>query len=140
MPIVSSRAIEGSAHSEYSQVVSASFFAATSLLVCGFSSGIFALYEMPAFSNIHSLSISQQKVLHPAPSSRTRHSTRRCCVAWLGAARVAIRRRPCDRRLRDMDICGTMVRCAGLPTTDCGPAGRHGGDQLERRLVGVRER
>jgi len=47
---------------DHAKVISASFFAATSLLVCGFSSGIFALYEMPDFTNIHSLSISQQKV------------------------------------------------------------------------------
>jgi len=34
----------------------------SNLLVVGFSTGIFGLWEMPGFSNIHTLSISQEKI------------------------------------------------------------------------------
>jgi periodic tryptophan protein 2 len=40
----------------------AAFHQPSGLLVVGFSTGIFGLYEMPAFSNIHTLSISTQKI------------------------------------------------------------------------------
>ncbi|KAF4584923.1 hypothetical protein EYR40_001749 [Pleurotus pulmonarius] len=44
------------------KVVCATFHPASSLLVVGFSTGIFGLWEMPDFSNIHTLSISQEKI------------------------------------------------------------------------------
>nr|ASF90255.1 hypothetical protein SPAR04681 [Bartheletia paradoxa] len=44
------------------KVVCATFHPATSMLVVGFSSGVFGLWEMPNFSNVHTLSISQEKI------------------------------------------------------------------------------
>ncbi|KAF6744166.1 WD40-repeat-containing domain protein [Ephemerocybe angulata] len=44
------------------KVVCTTFHAAANLLVVGFSTGIFGLWEMPSFSNIHTLSISQEKI------------------------------------------------------------------------------
>lgn len=44
------------------KVVSTTFHAASNLLIVGFSTGIFGLWEMPAFTNIHTLSISQEKI------------------------------------------------------------------------------
>ncbi|KAJ7682953.1 WD40-repeat-containing domain protein [Mycena rosella] len=44
------------------KVVCTTFHAPSNLLVVGFSTGIFGLWEMPAFSNIHTLSISQEKI------------------------------------------------------------------------------
>ncbi|KAF4618632.1 hypothetical protein D9613_010107 [Agrocybe pediades] len=44
------------------KVVCTTFHAASNLLVVGFSNGIFGLWEMPAFTNIHTLSISQEKI------------------------------------------------------------------------------
>ncbi|KAJ2068823.1 U3 snoRNP protein, partial [Coemansia sp. S142-1] len=44
------------------RVQSASFNAATSLLVLGFASGVFGIWEMPEFNKIHSLSISRKKI------------------------------------------------------------------------------
>lgn len=35
---------------------------ASGVLVVGFSNGVFALYEMPDFNNIHSLSVSQSRI------------------------------------------------------------------------------
>ncbi|KAJ3185825.1 hypothetical protein HDU85_001194 [Gaertneriomyces sp. JEL0708] len=46
----------------HAKVVSASFFAKTGLLVVGFTSGVFGLWELPDFTNIHTLSISQKKI------------------------------------------------------------------------------
>ncbi|KAI9723019.1 MAG: hypothetical protein M1812_001468 [Candelaria pacifica] len=40
----------------------ASFHAESNLLVVGFSTGIFGLYELPEFSTIHTLSISQKDI------------------------------------------------------------------------------
>lgn len=40
----------------------ADFHAETNLLVVGFSNGLFGLYEMPDFNNIHKLSISQNDI------------------------------------------------------------------------------
>jgi periodic tryptophan protein 2 len=45
-----------------SKVVCTTFHPLSNLLVVGFSTGIFGLWEMPAFSNIHTLSISQEKI------------------------------------------------------------------------------
>ncbi|PWZ02194.1 putative periodic tryptophan protein PWP2 [Testicularia cyperi] len=45
-----------------SKTVCASFHQQGSLLVVGFSNGIFGLYEMPDFNCIHTLSISQEKI------------------------------------------------------------------------------
>ncbi|TFK22112.1 WD40 repeat-like protein [Coprinopsis marcescibilis] len=44
------------------KVVCTTFHAPSNLLVVGFSTGIFGLWELPAFTNIHSLSISQEKI------------------------------------------------------------------------------
>lgn len=38
------------------------FHAASNLLIVGFSTGVFGLWEMPDFSNIHTLSISQERI------------------------------------------------------------------------------
>ncbi|KAF9022363.1 WD40 repeat-like protein [Hymenopellis radicata] len=44
------------------KVVCTTFHASSNLLVVGFSSGVFGLWELPVFSNIHTLSISQEKI------------------------------------------------------------------------------
>ncbi len=44
------------------KVVCTTFHAPSNLIVVGFSTGVFGLWEMPAFSNIHTLSISQEKI------------------------------------------------------------------------------
>ena len=44
------------------KVVCSTFHAASNLLVVGFSTGVFGLWEMPGFLNIHTLSISQEKI------------------------------------------------------------------------------
>jgi periodic tryptophan protein 2 len=44
------------------KAVSSTFHAPSNLLVVGFSTGIFGLWEIPAFSNIYTLSISQEKI------------------------------------------------------------------------------
>lgn len=49
--------MQGSAH-----VRCAAFHPESNLLVAGFSNGIFGLYEMPDFNNIHKLSISQNDI------------------------------------------------------------------------------
>ncbi|KAH7318699.1 WD40-repeat-containing domain protein [Stachybotrys elegans] len=49
--------MQGSAH-----VRCAAFHPSSNLLVAGFSDGIFGLYEMPDFNNIHKLSISQNDI------------------------------------------------------------------------------
>ncbi|KAJ8081548.1 U3 snoRNP protein [Marasmius tenuissimus] len=49
-------------HQAGTSVVCTTFHAPSSLLVVGFSTGVFGLWEMPAFSNVHTLSISQEKI------------------------------------------------------------------------------
>ncbi|CAG8579166.1 16574_t:CDS:2 [Rhizophagus irregularis] len=44
------------------KVVCSAYHAASKLLVIGFSSGIFGIWEMPEFNNIHTLSISQKRI------------------------------------------------------------------------------
>ncbi|TFY55363.1 hypothetical protein EVG20_g9347 [Dentipellis fragilis] len=44
------------------KVVCTTFHRSSNLLVVGFSTGIFGLWEMPAFTNVHTLSISQKKI------------------------------------------------------------------------------
>ncbi|KAF8889622.1 quinon protein alcohol dehydrogenase-like superfamily [Infundibulicybe gibba] len=44
------------------KVVCATFHAPSNLIIVGFSTGVFGLWEMPAFSNIHTLSISNEKI------------------------------------------------------------------------------
>ncbi|ORX46795.1 WD40 repeat-like protein [Hesseltinella vesiculosa] len=44
------------------QVKSCQFHPQSNLVVVGFSNGVFGLYEVPSFVNIHSLSISQHKI------------------------------------------------------------------------------
>ncbi|KAI0072933.1 WD40 repeat-like protein [Panus rudis PR-1116 ss-1] len=51
------------------KVVCSTFHRSSSLLVVGFSTGVFGLWEMPAFSNIHTLSISQEKISSVAISN-----------------------------------------------------------------------
>ncbi|KAN0061819.1 U3 snoRNP protein [Thecaphora frezii] len=46
----------------HTKTVCSVFHPETSLLVVGFSSGVFGLWEMPDFNNIHTLSISQEKI------------------------------------------------------------------------------
>ncbi|TPX59936.1 hypothetical protein PhCBS80983_g02148 [Powellomyces hirtus] len=46
----------------HAKVVSAAFHAGSNLLVVGFTSGIFGIWELPDFNNIHTLSISQKKI------------------------------------------------------------------------------
>ncbi|KAG6332965.1 hypothetical protein ID866_6127 [Astraeus odoratus] len=50
------------------RVVGTSFHPSSSLLVVGFSTGLFGLWELPAFTNVHTLSISQQKITSVAIS------------------------------------------------------------------------
>jgi len=47
---------------DQANVTTAAFHAPSSLLVTGFSNGIFMLHELPAFSEIHKLSISASKI------------------------------------------------------------------------------
>lgn len=44
------------------KVACATFHPGTSLLIVGFSSGVFGLWEMPAFTPVHTLSISNEKI------------------------------------------------------------------------------
>ena len=44
------------------RVVCSAFHRPSNLLIIGFSTGVFGLWEMPDFSNIHTLSISQEKI------------------------------------------------------------------------------
>ncbi|KAJ3337216.1 hypothetical protein HDU83_008903 [Entophlyctis luteolus] len=46
----------------HAKVVSCDFHAETNILVVGFTSGVFGIWELPDFINIHTLSISQKKV------------------------------------------------------------------------------
>jgi len=50
----------------HTQTVCCTFHPKSSLLVCGFSTGIFGLWELPSFTNIHTLSISQEKIMSVA--------------------------------------------------------------------------
>eukprot|EP00051_Salpingoeca_urceolata_P015317 m.198012 g.198012 ORF g.198012 m.198012 type:complete len:909 (+) comp18362_c0_seq2:64-2790(+) len=47
---------------DHAKVVCATLHVASSILVVGFTSGVFALYELPDFTNIHTLSISQKRI------------------------------------------------------------------------------
>jgi periodic tryptophan protein 2 len=51
------------------KVVCTTFHPSSNLLVVGFSTGVFGLWEMPAFSNIHTLSISQEQISSVAINS-----------------------------------------------------------------------
>ena len=44
------------------RVVCSTFHAGSNLLVIGFSTGVFGLWEMPDFTNIYTLSVSQEKI------------------------------------------------------------------------------
>ncbi|KAJ3293421.1 hypothetical protein HDU79_000365 [Rhizoclosmatium sp. JEL0117] len=46
----------------HAKVVSCDFHAPSNLLVVGFTSGVFGIWELPDFTNIHTLSITQKKV------------------------------------------------------------------------------
>eukprot|EP00842_Homolaphlyctis_polyrhiza_P001800 jgi/Hompol1/2620/HPOL_002982-RA len=46
----------------HAKVISAAFHAGTNLVSVGFDSGVFGIWELPDFTNIHTLSISQKKV------------------------------------------------------------------------------
>lgn len=52
----------------HTRVVCTSFHSVSGLLVVGFSTGIFALWELPAFTNVHTLSISNDKITSVAMS------------------------------------------------------------------------
>jgi len=45
-----------------SKVTSTTFHPASNLLIAGFSNGVFGLWEMPSFTSVHTLSISQEKI------------------------------------------------------------------------------
>ncbi|KAI9032276.1 quinon protein alcohol dehydrogenase-like superfamily [Hyaloraphidium curvatum] len=47
---------------QHARVRSVSFHAASSLLAVGFSSGAFGLWELPSFTQIHTLSVSQKRI------------------------------------------------------------------------------
>lgn len=49
-------------HQANTQLTCADFHAATSRLVVGFSSGLFSLRDLPDFTEVHALSISQEKI------------------------------------------------------------------------------
>ncbi|KAI0056211.1 WD40 repeat-like protein [Artomyces pyxidatus] len=51
------------------KVVCSTFHRASGLLIVGFSSGVFGLWEMPDFTNVHTLSISQEKISSVAVNS-----------------------------------------------------------------------
>lgn len=51
------------------KVVCSSFHPGSSILVVGFSSGVFGLWEMPSFTNVHTLSVSQEKITSVAVNS-----------------------------------------------------------------------
>ncbi|KAI8328017.1 putative WD repeat protein [Chlamydoabsidia padenii] len=44
------------------KVKSCEFYANSNLIIAGFTNGIFGLYEVPSFTTIHTLSISQKKI------------------------------------------------------------------------------
>ncbi|KAI8085126.1 WD40 repeat-like protein [Halteromyces radiatus] len=44
------------------KVRSCEFYPASNLIIAGFTNGIFGLYEVPSFTTIHTLSISQKKI------------------------------------------------------------------------------
>ncbi|KAH9946924.1 WD40 repeat-like protein [Amylocystis lapponica] len=44
------------------KVVCSTFHRGSNLLIVGFSSGVFGLWEMPAFVNLHTLSMSQERI------------------------------------------------------------------------------
>jgi periodic tryptophan protein 2 len=50
-------------HQEGASVTAASYCERAQLLVVGFSSGIFGLYEMPSVSNIHTLSVGSNQII-----------------------------------------------------------------------------
>ena len=49
-------------HQTGTKVVCTTFHRASNLLIAGFSNGVFGLWELPAFTNVHTLSISQEKI------------------------------------------------------------------------------
>ncbi|TFK49171.1 WD40 repeat-like protein [Heliocybe sulcata] len=49
-------------HQSHTKVVCSTFHPTSSLLVVGFSTGVFGLWELPDFTNIHTLSISNEKI------------------------------------------------------------------------------
>ena len=55
---------------DHAQVCSTAFHRGNNLLVIGFSSGVFGLYEVPDCNNIHTLSISQRRI-HTAAINST---------------------------------------------------------------------
>ncbi|KAI8982130.1 WD40-repeat-containing domain protein [Mycotypha africana] len=44
------------------KVTEAQFFSASNLVVVGFANGVFGIYEVPNFTTIHTLSVSQKKI------------------------------------------------------------------------------
>jgi len=55
---------------DQAQVCSAAYHQANNLLVIGFSSGVFGIYQLPDVANIHTLSISQRRI-HTAAINST---------------------------------------------------------------------
>ncbi|KAG8902198.1 hypothetical protein FRB99_004780 [Tulasnella sp. 403] len=46
----------------FTKVTCSTWHSPSNLLIVGFSSGVFGLWEMPSFTNIHTLSISQERI------------------------------------------------------------------------------
>ncbi|KAJ3732921.1 WD40-repeat-containing domain protein [Lentinula guzmanii] len=51
-----------STSSRPAKVITVTYHSSSSLLIVGFSTGIFGLWELPAFTNLHTLSISQESI------------------------------------------------------------------------------
>ncbi|KAF9103242.1 hypothetical protein BGX29_003624 [Mortierella sp. GBA35] len=49
-------------YQDHAKVVCAAYHAASAMMVVGFSNGVFGIWELPSFNNIHTLSISQKKI------------------------------------------------------------------------------
>ena len=58
-------------HQEGAGVTATSYCERAQLLVVGFSSGIFGLYEMPSVSNIHTLSVGSNQIIKTCTASLT---------------------------------------------------------------------
>ncbi|KAK3832335.1 MAG: WD40 repeat-like protein [Linnemannia gamsii] len=49
-------------YQDHAKVVCAAYHAPSAMMVVGFSNGVFGIWELPSFNNIHTLSISQKKI------------------------------------------------------------------------------
>ena len=49
-------------HQRGAKVSAADYHSSSGMLVVGFTNGIFDLYEMPAFQNVHTLSVTRERI------------------------------------------------------------------------------